>query len=174
MSDGPESPGDAYPRTWLLVDVADRTPRLLGSEVVDLSPGALELRRMARELRDFAEEPSRFLAMSEESNVSNAPEGHRRNLSFGPDVRYLVEHDPTGRIHGGDPFRHLSVHCGSRILTPATAAEIGLYFYGRRPAVFGRPAPHRSHGFIGMEWQRLDAGDVAALLERERRSSYEG
>lgn len=167
-SDGGENP---YPRTWLLLDVVDRQPRLLGKEVVDLSPAAIELRRAARELRGFAEDSSRFLEVRPESNVGSAGEGHRRRLSFGPDLRYVVEHDPRGEIHGGEPFRHLRVEFASRVLTPATAAEIGLYFYGRRPAVFARTREDLTHGFIGMDWSRLSQEDALALLEREVRRS---
>lgn len=162
---GPEDA--SYPRTWLLLDFVDRQPRLLGKEVVDLSPAAIELRRAARELRGFAETPSRFLQVGAESNVASAGEGHRRRLSFGPDLRYVVEHDPRGEIHAGEPFRHLRVEFASRVLTPATAAEIGRYFYGRRPAVFARTGQDLTHGFIGMDWGSLSQPDVLSLLERE-------
>lgn len=157
----------AYPQTWYLLDVVDREPRLLGQEVVDLSPGAIELRHVARTLRAFAEQRERWVALRPEPAAGRLDERHRRDLSFGPALAYCVEHDDSGRIHGGDPFRHLLLRFPRRILTPATSAEIGLYFYGRRPAVFGVPAPGSVHGFIGMDWEALDSDDVRWLIRRE-------
>lgn len=157
----------SYPRTWILMDVVDRKPRILGQEVVDLSPGAIELRHAARDLREFAESRDRWLSVREESNLDESGDRHRHTLSFGPDLRYLVERDTSGEIHDGEPFRHLFIRFGPRKLTPATAAEIGLYFYGHRPAVFGFTAAGRVHGFIGMEWEPLSSDDVSTLLRRE-------
>jgi len=165
----PGRPGERpYPRTWLLVEgLGGEEPRLLGREVVDLSPGAIELRRAARDLRRWADERERWLPADARGRWSRLGAGHRRELSFGPEIAYCVEHDSSGRIHGGAPFRHLAVHFRSRVLTPATSAEIGLYFYGRRPARFGLVAPDRAHGYIGLGWKPLSAGDVDALLRRE-------
>lgn len=134
---------------------------------MDLSPGAIELRHIARELRRYAERRERWLAVRPGSLESLLAEQYRRTLSFGPSVAYCVEHDGTRRIHGGEPFRHLHVRFPSRILTPATSAEIGLYFYGRRPATFGIAAPGAVHGYIGMAWEPLDPGDIHWLLRRE-------
>lgn len=156
-----------YPRTWYLLDLVDREPRLLSREVVDLSPAAIELRRVARELREYADERDRWMRMGDRSRWPRLEERHRRRLSFGPVVGYCVERDGAREIHGGKPFRHLAVRLRSRVLTPATSAEIALYFYGRRPAVFGFPEPARAHGFIGLGWEPLDREDLRWLLRRE-------
>lgn len=157
----------SYPQTWLLLDVVDREPRLVGQEVVDLSPGAIELRHVVRELRGFAEQRERWVSVRAEATDPRLAEAHRRTLSFGPSLGYCVEHDESRRIHAGRPFRHLLLSFTSRILTPATSAEIGLYFYGRRPAVFGFTAPGAVHGYIGLEWEPLGSADVGWLLRRE-------
>ncbi len=156
-----------YPQTWLLIDVVDRSPRLVGQEVVDLSPGAIELRHVAQELKRFATPSERWLSLRPEPPRLTARDEHRRSLSFGPTVGYWVERDDTLAIHGGRPFQHLAVRFGSRILTPATAAEIGLYFYGRRPAVFGFTAPGDVHGYVGLDWEPVEDRDVHWLLRRE-------
>ncbi len=158
-----------YPQSWLLIDVLERQPRLLSREVVDLSPGAIELRHAANELRLFAEARERWITTRDESSLDDLDSRYRRDLSFGPRMIYCVEHDASRLIHGGKPFRHLSVWQGGSILTPATSAEIGLYFYGRRPAAFGFVAPGRVHGYIGMEWEALDTEDIRRLLSREMR-----
>lgn len=156
-----------YPRTWLLIDVVDRSPRLVGHEIVDLSPGAIELRHVARQMRGFAEQSSRWVKVVREASSPESADRHTRVLSFGPTLTYTVERDETDEIHGGRPFRHLGVSFGSRIVTPATAAEIGLYFYGRRPAIFGFTAPDAVHGYVGLAWEPLANGDVEWLLRRE-------
>lgn len=156
-----------YPRTWLLIDVVDRSPRLIGHEIVDLSPGAIELRRVARQMRGFAEQCERWVNVGPHPSSPEPTDEHTRVLSFGPTLTYRVERDETNGIHGGRPFRHLGVSFRSRILTPATAAEIGLYFYGRRPATFGLTAPDAVHGYVGLEWEPLAGGDVEWLLRRE-------
>lgn len=156
-----------YPQSWWLVDLLDRQPRLLSQEVVDLSPGAIELRHVARDLRRFAEERERWLPLVESSPLKDLEAGHCRDLSFGPSLVYCVEHDDRQDVHSGRPFRHLSVRMRRSSLTPATSAEIGLYFYGRRPAAFGYVGPDRVHGYIGMEWEPLSSDDVQRLLKRE-------
>ncbi|MDP2478887.1 MAG: hypothetical protein Q8W51_07270 [Candidatus Palauibacterales bacterium] len=156
-----------YPQTWLLLEAVEAGPRLLGREVVDLSPGAIELRHAARALRGYAEEREHWLVLDAEERWARLGEGHRRELSFGPEIRYCVERDGRGHIHAGRPLRHLALDFRNRSLTPATSAEIGLYFYGRRPAVFGLIGPERVHGFIGFEWEALAGDDVRWLLERE-------
>lgn len=167
MSDDLDLSEDAYPRTWLLLDVVDDGPRLLGQEVVDLAPGAIELRHAARDLRGYAEERDRWLRLDDRGRWPRLESGHRRSLSFGPEIAYCVEHDATSRIHGGRPFRHLAVRSGGHVLTPATSAEIGVYFYGRRSAAFGFIDRGRAHGYIGLDWESLDQDDVRWLLRRE-------
>lgn len=157
----------SYPQTWWLVDVADREPRLIGREVVDLSPGAIELRHTVRELGSYAEAQENWLAVVDEALLPRLAEPHLRPLSFGPRLGYCIEHDPGLALHAGRPFRHLSVQSVPSVLTPATAAEIGLYFFGRRPAVFGFTTPHQVHGYIGLNWEPLDAEDAEWLLRRE-------
>lgn len=164
-----ELEGRQYPQTWLLLDVAERSLRFLGQEVVDLSPGAIELRHAARELRRFAEDPARWLPLTESVGEDRLSGDHRRRLSFGPSVSYCVERDQRDELHAGRPFRHLQVAAARGLLTPATAAEIGLYFYGRRPATFGFVRPDTAHGFIGLDWEELPASDVGWLLQREIR-----
>jgi hypothetical protein len=156
-----------YPQTWYLIDVAEQAPRLVGSEVVDLSPGAIELRHAVRRLREFAEPRERWWQVEPASIIPKLGSEHRHNLSFGPRVAYCVEQDGTSELHAGRPFRHLALQFSSRLLTPATSAEIGLYFYGRRPAVFAFTAPGEVHGYIGFDWEELDSRDVERLLRRE-------
>lgn len=163
-----------YPRTWLLLEVLERRGRVLGQEVVDLSPGAIELRHVVRDLRGWAEEPERWIRVDEESVWPALEAGHRRSLSFGPDLGYCVEHDPTERVHAGQPFRHLALRLASGVLTPATSAEIGVYFYGRRPASFGLTRPDAAHGYIGLDWEPLESEDVRWLLGREREEGSRG
>lgn len=167
MRDDLDLTESSYPRTWLLLDVIDERPRLLGREVVDLAPGAIELRQAARELRGYADERGRWLSVDERSRWPRLHAEHRRSLSFGPEVAYCVERDETTRIHEGRPFRHLAVRSTGSLLTPATSAEIGLYFYGRRSAVFGFLDRGKAHGFIGLDWEALDRQDVQWLLRRE-------
>lgn len=158
-----------YPQTWVLLDVLKEELRVRGREVVDLSPGAVELRQAVRDLRGFAEEREHWFEVGEQSNIDRLGENYRRSLSFGPELRYCVERDTAGRLHEGEPFRHLGVWFGSRVVTAATSAEIALYFYGRRPAVFGKAAPDRAHGFIGLDWKPLAHADARELIRREQR-----
>ena len=156
-----------YPQTWLLLDVVDRRPRLVGQEVVDLSPGAIELRQAARELGALAEDSGRWLHVGPDSPLAGLGGAHTRALSFGIEVSLCVEHDERGGVHAGRPFRHLRLRHASGRLTPATSAEVGLYFYGRRPASFGFVRADTAHGYIGLEWEPLSGADVEWLLERE-------
>jgi hypothetical protein len=162
-----EIPRREYPQTWWLLDAAESELRLIGTEVVDLSPGAIELRHVARELRAWGDRPENWVAASAESPLAAVSERHRRALSFGPRVDYLVERDHTGELHAGRPFRHLRIRSEGRALTPATSVEIGLYFFGRRPAGFARTAARTVHGFIGLDWEGLDGADVESLAQRE-------
>lgn len=161
------SPEDAYPRTWLLMDLLEEGPRLVGREVVDLSPAAIELRRTAEKLREWADAEERWLRTDEHPRWPRLSDGHRRDLSFGPEVAYWVERDASERVHGGRPVRHLVVRNDPDALTAATSAEIGQYFYGRRPAAFGRVARDRTHGLVGFRWEQLDREDARRLLVRE-------
>ena len=138
-----------YPQTWFLLDVVDRQPRLLGREVVDLSPGAIELRQVARELGAASEERERWVQMGARSPLDDLDPVHRRRLSFGIDVSLCVELDGRRRIHDGRPFRHLRLRHAAGSLTPATSAEVALYFYGHRPATFGFVRADTAHGFVG-------------------------
>lgn len=156
-----------YPQTWLLLDVVDRRPRLLGQEIVDLSPGAIELRHAARELSAVAEDRERWLAVGPGSPVDRLDAAQRRRLSFGLEVSLCVERDGRDGLHAGRPFRHLRLRRAGAPLTPATSAEVGLYFYGRRPAAFGFVRADTAHGFVGFEWEPLTDADVAWLMERE-------
>lgn len=168
MTDGTSDlEGRTYPQTWLLLEAVEEGPRLLGQEVVDLSPGAIELRHVARALRGFAESRDRWLDLDGRARWERLGEGYGRSLSFGPEIRYCVEVDGRRRIHEGRPVRHLAVRMPRSGLTPATSAEIALYFYGRRPALFGFVEPGRAHGFIGLGWEPLGREDVHWLLERE-------
>jgi hypothetical protein len=162
-----EIPRREYPRTWWLLDAAERELRLVGSEVVDLSPGAIELRHVARELRAWGDRPENWVAVSEGSPLAALPERHRRALSFGPRVDYLVERDGSGALHAGRPFRHLRIRSERGSLTPATSVEIGLYFFGRRPAGFALTAAGSVHGFVGFDWEALEGADVERLARRE-------
>jgi hypothetical protein len=156
-----------------LLDMVDRDVRFLGEEIVDLSPGAIELRHAARELRGWAEATERWTPITGESPFGRLGPGHRRQLSFGPEVTYVVEHDASGALHGGRPFRHLKIRTGRSSLTPATSAEIGLYFYGRRPAAFAYTNSLTAHGLVGFDWESLAERDMAILLEREMSSPQE-
>lgn len=158
-----------YPQTWLLIDVIDKRPRLLGREIVDLSPAAIELRHVVRQLSRFAEGSERWIPVRKTSDIPSLDRGHRRDLSFGPEIAYVVERDATNVVHGGRPFRHLALFSPTPI-TPATSAEIGLYFYGHRPATFGFTSPATAHGFIGLDWEGMKPEDVEWLLRREMRS----
>lgn len=156
-----------YPQTWYLLDVVGREPRLLGQEVVDLSPGAIELRALTSALREHAESQERWLPYRDERTLGRISSAYWRQLSFGPEVGYCIEHDESRVMHGGRPVRHLALRFSSRVLTPATAAEIGLYFYGRRPAAFAFTSADEVHGFIGAEWEPVSSGDLEVLLRRE-------
>lgn len=157
----------SYPQTWLLLELLGDAPRLVGQEVVDLSPGAIELRQTVRDLRAAAENPERWVSMEDESPLAALSRSQVRDVSFGLELSLCVEHDERAGVHEGRPFRHLRVRGRSGSLTPATSAEVGLYFYGRRPAVFGFVRRDTAHGYIGLDWERLRPDDVDWLLRRE-------
>ncbi|MEJ2483605.1 MAG: hypothetical protein P8049_10975 [Gemmatimonadota bacterium] len=162
-----EIPRRSYPQTWWLLDVLGQDIRLLGEEIVDLSAGAIELRHVARELRGWAEPSDRWSRTTGESPFPSLGERHRRQLSFGPILTYLVERDDRGGLHGGRPFRHLRISGIRSNLTPATSAEIAVHFYGRRPAVFAYTDPVTAHGFVGFDWEAISERDLTELLKRE-------
>jgi hypothetical protein len=168
-----EIPRRSYPQTWWLLDVLGRDLRLLGEEIVDLSAGAIELRHAARELRGWAEPRERWSRATGESPFPELERRHCRQLSFGPELTYLVEHDERGQLHGGRPFRHLKIRGARTSPSPATSAEIGFHFYGRRPAAFAYTNPMTAHGFIGLDWEALSERDLAALLKREMQEESE-
>lgn len=157
----------SYPQAWLLLDLLGDVPRMVGQEVIDLSPGAIELRQTVRDLRAAAENPERWVAMRDQSPLAGLSERQVRDVSFGLELSLCVEHDERAAVHEGRPFRHLRVRGLSGSLTPATSAEIGMYFYGRRPAVFGFVRRDTAHGYIGFDWERLRPEDVDWLLRRE-------
>ncbi|MEE9230890.1 MAG: hypothetical protein V3U86_09310 [Acidobacteriota bacterium] len=159
--------GRTYPQTWLLVDLVSERPRVLGQEVVDLSPGAIELRSVAREMSRYAENPEHWRSVADGVAQRDLPGGHRRKLSFGPEISYCVERDTRGGIHGGRPFRHLALTLRDRVLTPATSAEIALYFYGARRATLALTDPAQTHGYIGLAWEELGHDDLGWLVRRE-------
>ena len=162
-----EIPRRDYPRTWWLLDVAESEPRWVGSEVVDLSSGAIELRHVARELRAWGDRPENWVGPSDGRPLDTLPERHRRALSFGPRVAYLVERDADRGIHAGRPFRHLRIRGDRRPLTVAASVEIGLYFFGRSPAGFAWTAAGTVHGFLGLDGEALDGADLERLARRE-------
>ncbi|MDT8436377.1 MAG: hypothetical protein RRA92_06430 [Gemmatimonadota bacterium] len=168
-----EIPRRQYPQTWWLLDVIEDELRLLGGEVVDLSPGAIELRHASRELRAWSDLPENWLAAGPASPLAGLTGRHRHALSFGPRLEYLVERDGSGALNDGRPFRHLRIRHPVRTLTPATAAEIGYYFFGRRPAGFAFLSAGTAHGFIGLDWERVGSRDLERLVRREMESGEE-
>ncbi len=162
-----EIPRRQYPQTWWLLDVVDSELRLLGGEVVDLSPGAIELRHASRELRGFADQRANWIPAGGRSPLDALPARHSHALSFGPRLCYAVEYDATRALHGGRPFRHLRIRSHPRPLSPGTAVEVGLHVFGHRPVGFAYTAAGTAHGFVGFDWESLDASDVLRLAQRE-------
>lgn len=158
--------GPAGPSRWVIIDM--RPPGYVGHEIVDLSPGAIELRHVARALREFAEQRQNWIDLAELDRDWNRWPGERpdhiRDLSFGVRVIYAIDHDPARGAFEGKPVRHLAVRGAERTPTPATIGEIATYFYGRRSAQMRVTPEGLAHVVVGMDWQQLDPGQLISLL----------
>ncbi|MFQ5844732.1 MAG: hypothetical protein ACE5JG_07055 [Planctomycetota bacterium] len=159
-------PGDAGPSRWVIID--PRPPGYISHEIVDLSPGAIELRHVAQALREHAERPENWLDLAELEGDWNKWPGERpehiRDLSFGVRVIYTVDHDPLTGVFEGKPVRHLAVRGERRTPTPATIGEIATYFYGRRAAQMRILPSGLAHVVVGMDWGQLDPQQLMRLL----------
>jgi hypothetical protein len=124
------------PSHWIIID--PRPPGYIGQEIVDLSPGAIELRHVARH--------------------------HVRDLSFGVRVMYGVDYDAETDIFEGRPIRHLAVDGAKRAPTPATIGEIATFFWGRRAAQMRIADSGLAHIVVGMDWEQLDPRQLVRLL----------
>jgi hypothetical protein len=156
----------AGPTTWIIID--PRPPGYIGQEVVDLSLGAIELRRTARELRAFAERRENWIDLAELERDWNRWPGdrpdHVRELSFGVRLIYGIDYDTETGVFEGKPVRHLAVHGTRRRPTPATVGEIATYFWGRRPAQMRVAPSGLAHVVVGYDWQQLDPKHLMRLL----------
>ena len=160
-------PADAVgPSRWVIID--PRPPGYVGHEIVDLSPGAIELRHVARALRDHAERPENWLDLAELDGDWKKWPGERpdhvRNLSFGVRLIYTIDHDPQTGAFKGKPVRHLGVHGEKHRPTPATVGEIASFFYGRRAAQMRILPSGLAHVVVGMDWGQLDPQQLLKLL----------
>ncbi len=82
------------PSRWIIID--PRPPGYIGQEIVDLSPGAIELRHAARELRALAEVQENWIDLRELEGWIGWPgdrPDHVRDLSFGVQLIYSVDYD---------------------------------------------------------------------------------
>ncbi|UCC73837.1 MAG: hypothetical protein JSV86_04555 [Gemmatimonadota bacterium] len=158
-----EEPGPSH---WIIID--PRPPGYIGQEIVDLSPGAIELRQVARQLRSFAEQRQNWIDIAELESDWNRWPGDRpdniRDLSFGVRVIYGVDYDAETGFFEGKPVRHLAVHGSKRRPTPATVGEITTYFWGRRAAQMRIAASGLAHVVVGMDWEQLDPRQLMRLL----------
>ena len=158
-----EEPGPSH---WIIID--PRPPGYIGQEVVDLSPGAIELRHAVRQLRGFAELRENWIDLAELSlDWSRWPgdrPDHIRDLSFGVRVIYGVDYDAGTEIFEGKPVRHLAVHGSKQSPTPATVGEIATYFWGRRAAQMRVAPSGLAHVVVGMDWEQLDPKQLMRLL----------
>lgn len=158
-----EEPGPSH---WIVID--PRPPGYIGQEVVDLSMGAIELRRTARELRSFAEERDNWIDLVELERDWNRWPGdrpeHIRDLSVGVRLMYAVDFDAGTDLFRGKPIRHLAVHGARRAPTPATVGEIASYFWGRRAAQMRIAPSGLAHVVVGMDWEQLDPRQLVRLL----------
>ena len=156
----------ASPSHWVIID--PRPPGYVGHEIVDLSPGAIELRHIVRDLRSFAEQRQNWIDLAElEGDWGRWPgdrPDHIRDLSFGIRLIYSVDHDPATGVFKGKPVRHLAVHGSKRTPMPATIGEIATYFYGRRAAQMRRTPSGRTHVVVGLDWEQLDPVQLMKLL----------
>jgi hypothetical protein len=158
-----EEPGPSH---WIIID--PRPPGYIGQEIVDLSPGAIELRHTARALRRFAEQRENWIDLSElEADWNRWPgdrPDHIKDLSFGVRLIYGIDYDTETGVFEGKPVRHLAVHGSKRPPTPATIGEITTYFWGRRPAQMRIAASGLAHVVVGMDWEQLDPKHLIRLL----------
>lgn len=158
-----EEPGPSH---WIIID--PRPPGYIGQEIVDLSPGAIELRQVARQLRAFAELRENWINLVPlERDWSRWPgerPEHVRDLSFGVRVMYAIDFDAESQVFEGKPIRHLAVHGSRRRPTPATVGEIASYFWGRRAAQMRIAPSGLAHVVVGMEWEQLDPRQLLKLL----------
>jgi hypothetical protein len=158
-----EEPG---PSRWIIID--PRPPGYIGQEVVDLSPGAIELRQAARQLRDYAERREHWIDLRELgldwSRWPGDRPDHIRDLSFGVQVMYGIDFDEESGVFRGQPIRHLAVRGSRRPPTPATVGEIASYFWGRRAAQMRVASTGRAHVVVGMNWEQLDPKQLMRLL----------
>ncbi len=157
-----EEPGPSH---WIIID--PRPPGYIGQEIVDLSPGAIELRHIARQLRTFAEQRANWIDIAEIERDWNRWPGdrpdHVRDLSFGVRLMYGVDFDTETEIFEGKPVRHLAVR-GTNQPTPATVGEIATYFWGRRAAQMRIAQSGLAHVVVGMDWEQLDPRQLMRLL----------
>lgn len=157
-----EEPG---PSRWIIID--PRPPGYIGQEIVDLSPGAIELRDVVRQLRGFAEQREHWIDLQElERDWGRWPgdrPDHIRDLSFGVQVMYGVDFDEEATLFEGKPVRHLAVQ-GTKQPTPATVGEIATYFWGRRAAQMRFAPSGLAHVVVGMDWEQLDPKQLMRLL----------
>ncbi|NIR43805.1 MAG: hypothetical protein GWN99_07595 [Gemmatimonadetes bacterium] len=163
FSSNREEPGPSH---WIIID--PRPPGYIGQEVVDLSPGAIELRHAAHQLREYAERREHWIDLRElERDWSRWPgdrPDHVRDLSFGVRVMYGIDIDEETGLFQGQPVRHLAVHGSKRPPTPATVGEIASYFWGRRAAQMRIASTGRAHVVVGMNWEQLDPKQLMRLL----------
>ncbi|UCF19935.1 MAG: hypothetical protein JSU87_00555 [Gemmatimonadota bacterium] len=157
---------DSGPSHWIIID--PRPPGYIGQEIVDLSLGAIELRRAARELREFAERREHWIDLRElERDWSRWPgdrPDHVRDLSFGIRVIYGIDFDAEAGVFEGKPLRHLAVHGARMTPTPATVGEVATYFWGRRAAQMRIAQSGLAHVVVGMDWTQLDPHQLTRLL----------
>ncbi len=158
-----DKPGPSH---WIIID--PRPPGYIGQEIVDLSPGAIELRQVARALRAFAEQREHWIELGELERDWNRWPGdrpeHMRNLSFGLRLIYGVDYDEGTDVFEGKPVRHLAVHGLRRAPTPATVGEVASFFWGRRPAQMRIAPSGLAHVVVGMDWEQLDPKHLMRLL----------
>lgn len=153
------------PSRWIIID--PRPPGYIGQEIVDLSPGAIELRHAARALRALAEVQENWIDLRELEGWIGWPgdrPDHMRDLSFGVQLIYSVDYDAEAEWFKGRPVRHLAVRGANRQPTPATVGEIATYFYGKRAAQMRITPSGLAHVVVGMNWEQLDPRHLMGLL----------
>jgi len=157
---------DPGPSHWIIID--SRPPGYIGQEVVDLSPGAIELRHAAKNLREFAERRENWVDLADlDRDWSRWPgerPDHVREVSFGLRLTYAVDFDGEHLVFQGRPVRHLAVTGGGRRPTPATVGEVAAYFWGRRAAQMRFAESGVAHVVVGMNWEQLDPRQLMKLL----------